>query len=686
MKEYYLYLDESGNFKGQSAEPSIVAGFVSGQELSEEYASGLMRAVRESDPRYASIRLEPFHAMEERSPHKGEFIAAVLERLSAEASLVTFRNERGFAVVNSDITYLNVFAAGIVRLLVHLAKETADEILLKVFYARRLNVRDKEKDGSVNIIGQDNYQERIAERLVLRLAQLPGEIKRRLHFELREGSARQSKLLMLADVVCFALRGGKNSLSGEEKERIRRLPCLSLNVMENDAWAKIRNLLVNEQIAEAIYSWYGIFSHELGTRYGGEFNDLLAEKLRQLSYEEWQLQIMMLLQNIARLIGERQFGAAEGIISRLVQKLFPLLRKQEISFIKLELGSHFLRLTVAVNQGDTVAADRAIAAFKRCFRENELTTEMVGAFISFKLREISHLKNIFAFQEALAELGILEKFVRQILDAMSMIDGVKGGTLKSETLCKIYTSRAFTWCCLYDGNERARNEVISNVNSALSQLPEAAGGERQYMLRSRIEYLSGNVAEAFFWLEKALGKPGQNTMDIIAGDFSRWIFALMHYSIIMARSAAIDRELADRLYVDWQRAEVTQWLEKQAVEYPLNLIWWQLGSCKAQRGEACEDEFQRSMEYSFRNIRNYTVYAMGLAAAAEYLGRLPAELFAERKGGLQEAWEHFQEQPLPQSMKRYLTDCAEGFREFSRLSGAEQQEKLLQAAQRIPIV
>lgn len=681
-----MYLDESGNFKGQSAEPSIVAGFLAEHKLTEAEAAGLMRTVQKSDARYESISLEPFHAMEERSPHKGPFIADILENLTAEAVLVSFRNERGFAVVNSDITYLNVFAAGIVQLLVHLAKETADEIMLKVYYARRLVVRDKEKDGSVNIIGQENYQERIAERLVLRLAQLPGEIKRRIFFELSEGSARKSKLLMLADIVCFALRGGKNSLSVDDRARIRELRCLNFNVMENDVWAKIRQLLVDEQIAEALYGWYGVFGQELGTRYGGEFNTLLIDKLTQLSYEERHLQCEMLLQNITRLVSERQFKTASAIIGRLMQKLFPLLRKHGISFLELEMGVYFLRLTVAVNQGDTVSADKAIAAFKRCFQENEMTLEMVGAFVDFKLREISHLKNIFAFQEALTELDKLEKFVRQVLAAVNMVDGLRGGTLKSETLCKIFTSRAFTWCCLFGFDERAKSEAVRNIEEALAQLPKAVGGERQYMLRSRVEYLSGNVAESFHWLEMAVSRPGQKLIDVIAGDYSRWIFALMHYANIMAKAASVDSGFAGRLYADWQRAGVTEWLEQQEMEYPLNLIWWKLGSYKVQNGESAEDEFQRAIEYSFQNIKNYTVYSMGLAAAAEYLGRLPVELFRERIEGLNEAYNLFKEQPVPQSMKRYFAGCDEGFRKFSRLSEAEQQQKLLEGAELIPIV
>ena len=66
MRNYYLYLDESGNFneKSNNALPSIVAGFLAEKNCTEIQAKNLLSATKNMSENFAAINIDSFHGME----------------------------------------------------------------------------------------------------------------------------------------------------------------------------------------------------------------------------------------------------------------------------------------------------------------------------------------------------------------------------------------------------------------------------------------------------------------------------------------------------------------------------------------------------------------------------------------------------------------------------------------------
>ena len=120
MMTYYLYLDESSDFKETRGYPSIVAGYLlEGQGLTDKSAQRLMARVKATTPDYSAVQLEDFHAMTASSVlGLPSYIVALLRTLTEErARIVMFQNQRNNVIVDSDRTYLNVFASGVLALL-----------------------------------------------------------------------------------------------------------------------------------------------------------------------------------------------------------------------------------------------------------------------------------------------------------------------------------------------------------------------------------------------------------------------------------------------------------------------------------------------------------------------------------------------------------------------------------------
>ena len=217
MKNYYLYLDESGNFQESvnTGLTSIVAGFLSQNwNCTDARAENLLTQVKANNKNFSEINISPFHAMEDTSTHIFQFIVELMERMAERnIQFVIFKSQKNYNIVNSDVTYLNVFAEGLVNLVQRLLAQTNEEITLNVVYASRLNMKaENEIIGSHIRIEENEYTERIEERIAWRMARLNLSIRNKIQINLSVGNARKLKSLMLADAVCYAMRGGKKIL------------------------------------------------------------------------------------------------------------------------------------------------------------------------------------------------------------------------------------------------------------------------------------------------------------------------------------------------------------------------------------------------------------------------------------------------------------------------------------------
>ena len=141
MKEYTLYLDESGNFEETGKYPSVVAGYLmDGNAFTENKAKEIFVVTKNKNTLFEKINIDTFHGMEDYSKEMTEFCVSVLEEMAINQNLhfVCFRNRKNLKIVNSDITYLNVVTDGIIQLLQSLVAINNMPVNLNISYARNL--------------------------------------------------------------------------------------------------------------------------------------------------------------------------------------------------------------------------------------------------------------------------------------------------------------------------------------------------------------------------------------------------------------------------------------------------------------------------------------------------------------------------------------------------------------------
>ena len=630
MNYFELYLDESGQFKelGKNGRPSIVAGYLMNKKCSEAWAENVFAKTKAMNPAFSKIDTKRFHAKEENSTTISEFNICLLENLqNNDATMVVFKNGRGNNIVNSDITYLNVFAEGIIKLMYHLLANYKGDISLNITYATRIQVEEKEKSGIIKPIQDDEYIERIQERIILRMAQITPNERKRIRYTLQWGSARESALLMLADAINYSFRGGFSALSPEQKERVGALKHLFFNVVEHSRWETIQAYLASNRWAESVYMWYGEYFDELQERYTGEFNLLIIEKLQHLGTASSKVQLEILSNLTKVLIDMRNYETANKFMERLDKRLYPLLEKEGLLSPEIEFDLHFFRLTTATHQGDLDESEKQIKICRSKLSQLPATWETLDYYLSYKLREAEHQKNTFDFQGAIDNLDKLEQILTDAISVVKMIDelGEFGERIKSITLGKVLGSRVLARCYLsYESKEQLALARIDS-DAAIEQFHRQSDKERQYLTRTMVEYLDGRFEEALAWLGKAYrledAAPAK-LLGILRKDKNASVFGILYYTSLMAAALKEDVILGKEMFSAWNVVPPGD-IIPDSHEYPTNIILWRIATCKAiMHPKAAYTYYKEAISATDSNPRNLPHYMARLAMKAEYEGLL----------------------------------------------------------------
>lgn len=684
--DYTLYLDESGDFNEVTGLPSIIAGYlVNGLEYAmidnslnpkyekddkfgdkakkaEQNAYSLLKRTQESDIRFNNIEIGAFHAKDEDDKKTlYSYIDKLINSLVADSKnkIVVFENEKNRRIISADITYLNVMAEGIIKLLEKLAEvDNGEKIKLKVIFAKRLNT-EKSSDHSVFIIKNDEYKQRIQEKLNLMMHNLPDLKRKNIVVEIPDflSSARESKRLMIADAICFAYRGGRCK---ELRELVTR--CLEAKgyhcFVNKQEWQEdFNDCFESKRISEALYKWYTDFDL-LFEDYRDTFEKKLVYALKFMSAKGRNVQFNALSDMIGVLIDIRDFTVCNRLIKRLIDELIPLLRKNDMYSPEFLFDLKYYYLTIATHQGNTGLSDKTIKECNALLREIKVTADNLEYFIGYQLRVIEHLKNIYDFETAITELNKLETIQRKVIALLSEIN-MKDGTIdeKSNLLGRIYGSRLLAR--IY-GLKKAKNAAerlvlyyaaINDSNDAIKQFTpvgvsndEGISGDvaRQYQYRCMLEYEMNKFREAYSNLAKSYRKdeniePEELLKVIFGGTIHGGnVFGIFHYVNIVAKSMLYKKEENDELHKlsqKWFAAIINtdglyEAIKNLDEEYPNFLIQWRIATCLRKNNHSDSNLFYTKALASIKKRQaNFTNISSGLAMQMERIALSdPAEV------------------------------------------------------------
>ena len=693
MIEYELFLDESGSFK-QIGAPSIVAGFLcQGNDCDTKWAVHLLEKVKTADKRFIDISIDPFHAMETNNSSIPDFIAAVIESMSSEkVKLVEFKNHERLDIVNSDITYLNVFAEGIVQLFLQLLAETEDKVNLRIVFAHRRDMAIWENESKYERIPVEEYETRIAERIILRLARLPERIRNRCSWKLERQDAIKYKPLMIADAICFALRGGRKQFSAFLKERIDQLPACRFTVIEHASWTAIQENIVAGRLADAIYLWYSSDDRQL-ENYKNQFKKQIADKLYCLGSLERGLQYRTLSNFIDNLIWSRKYEITNRLLDRMSEDFLPLLTVKQISDQILSFDVNFYRLTTATHQGDIVMGENQISICRAMLPQFAARWETLDYYLSYKIREAEHQKNTFDFLGAIETLNQIEKILNETVGLFHLINelGDIGENMRSSTMGKVFGSRLLARCYLLKQQSCQVELARQDSDAAIEQFQEDYNKARQYQYRAMIEYEAGQYNEALFWLGKGFCAPKNSTVSQLLRTILEFrgekIFGIMHYVRIMAECLLNGEELGRKMYQEWGRQKAENYLNGQK-ENPIPIIYWKLGTTSAKVGaKSASQYYEHAIRLSCCDSKRFTNRAMGLAMEAERLALLEPNMRPKNcMQKLLRSYYDFMDESLPSTMRTHFVLWEKQLIEASEASLNKQKEILYNLSRQVPVI
>ena len=713
MKYYNLFLDESGQFIENSrgtGRPAIVAGYLIESEKKdfENWAEGILKKTKGSRKSFKNIDTVRFHAMEDKSDEMSEFITCLMENINKVENirLISFNNEHGFFIIDSDITYLNVFADGLIQLLRYLLTKPDEMIRLRIKYAHRIYVNSDEPYPSR--IQVCEYIERTKERVALRLSRLPKEVVNRLKLEWLTESATECSTLMVADAVCAALRGKRGFLTDGQEERIDRIPRLAFSVLENKFWNLIQEYIAENRLAEAIYTWC-IHSDKLTlSQSTTDFPNIMIERIQSMNLVGANSQFKTLSKMIGAvvdrsLIARSETVKANNIMEPILKDLFPSLQKAGIDVFRPAFDIWFYRLTTASHDGDTAKEVEAIKECESLYKQIKWTFEDTDYTITYKIRKNEHEKNIFNFHAAENDL---KNKIKSLEQARECLEVMLGAAEKEEmhndkyvTLGKMYGSLVGAQCYMINESS-VKEEIRNNSNKAIENFAEDNQLLRQYQIRAQVEYSLSNYHEGLRWLKKSVKlneDAGLSNLLRVLVDQNN-LFGLMHFSKLMERVCLDgDLDFGNELYRQWDGQQANSVLEGDSEGlYPFYVIYGSLGTTRAilkigtGRQNAAMKAYNKAIEKAELKPENFTCYAAGLSYEAKALS-LAIKREDERKIWRETLLRHLnvflQNELVPPTIKQVFDGWQEFFSNDDMDTDASgYREEITQKALQVPIL
>lgn len=240
---------------------------------------------------------------------------------------------------------------------------------------------------------------------------------------------------------------------------------------------------------------------------------------------------------------------------------------------------------------------------------------------------------------------------------MNLIDDLNefAKNIRSTTLGKVIGSRATTKIYLSPTKpellESARKDLIKSVE----QFSDSSDKARQYQLRSMLETVAGNYQESLSWLGKAFSVEENPTPLKVLLTIKKFaglkIFGLLHYANLMAVAMTARNPLGRELFDTWTNLNAEELL-KDSSQYPVPIILWRAGKCRALQGRKTAKIFyDDAAKFLLENPANFTLFAEGLLVEADRFVTLEEDNSPKLLRQIQEDYKKFSSLPLPATMR-----------------------------------
>ncbi len=666
MKEFELYLDESGSFQDNSADnPSLVGGILYNKSSIDQIIKKLPGNI---------------HASEN---YDKAYLQILQEIKSLGGKFVIFENKERLLIINGDITYLNIISEGIVKVLLELAEIHNNEaISINIIIASRLKVSSSSQKNNADLvetIPESDYKTRLEEKLFLSLGK--SKIKNIQYF-ISLASARKSKHLMLADIICntYYTRTAKKKFTDVERLQIENLyaDALIYPVFDSAIAGYLRKLFIEKRYGEMLCQICTL------PKLSGvaSLRKKLLNIISALPYRERNVVLSSVSAQISQYNYTRHFP--EGItfsLNYIKHILIPLRElvsspSDETSKNKDLLNAidfwtfdtDFFLLTMYDHMGNLAKCNEYIKRCKENIHSINNSWEHIDYYFKYKLREMNCLLGQFDFETVIEndeKLITVFKNAKELFDLVGAYDET-GVTPPSELLGKAYGIKLEAYINLLPIHPELEEQAITASDCALAEFTEQSDLRRQWQYRSQLMILLDNIDEAKNCLLKSVGISSDES-----NPFSVFVdttcnkannidsFSLMHYTNLLQASIKKKSSLISNMATALlDSALFNQIVQEHKYEgHPWQLIFWNIGKYYRDTGykEKYQLWYKKAMEIVSQDPTQATMFSFALNMSADNLlycmKHLPKQVHAA-ENEYKQLNAKFHKNEIPDSMRK----------------------------------
>ncbi|MCM3124415.1 MULTISPECIES: hypothetical protein [unclassified Mesobacillus] len=569
-----LWLDESGDFVSDvntRLNPSLVGGVLIPVGIIDE---GIAR----------KMLGKPYvHFTDEPADYTLNILKGIQEK---NGSFVVFQNQERVQIIDSDTTYLNVLAEGIIQLLLQLAA-VYRRFELSIMVATRKNT-----NSGYGIISPEQYEKRLRERVIVALARK--SLTSKWKYTIKFDDARTSSRLMLADGVCNTyLTRTSSKFTDSDREVIKSMYKQEyiFSFFENSVEKELHKLLGEGNITDALYEIYN--NKELQNR--EYYLDVVLKRLEQLDDHSRGIQLSGISTKFDTLIKiDRKYEYVKPVLKMMQDELFLLLDKYCISSSEFKLDIILYLYTIYTHEGSVDGDIQDKLAQEQLQHIKDIMVKL-KYFNMYKIRRGIHEKNMLNVFGSIDSLTKGIDVLEETMEMISLLDEDEAlAEAKYEYLGKNYGTRGQGYTMLIHEDPDYLALAIKDFDRALSHFTLDKDIDRQYTYKTMAYCEGKQFANALQCLFKSchLEFNGENFGELFdylkAQDITKVIFKYLYYIKIMAFSKEDGQEkLADNMFQALNNAHVTvESLQKsQESPHPIQFIFWFMGSYSARRGK-----------------------------------------------------------------------------------------------------
>lgn len=665
-KFFKLWLDESGDFKNDRAKvkkglnPSLIGGFLTEADV---FGKGEVERIF---PKEEDTDRQDFHATEAKPAEVFEKFSQIekkadeIRKKEKFGRYVSFTNTECIMVIDDSITYQNIMAEGIMKVICDL-KSSFGDIKLDVLIASRKNNRIY-GDGQ-KVVTLQEYEQKLKEKIIM--AGIHHEIKES-EWTLEIASARDlkglgikaDKRLMVADIICNCFLTKTTKFQGErsqfiesiyeDKEKTWNYPVLLASI-EN----QFKELMSANRLGEAV----AVLCQCDHPRVIEACMKTVQERIQNMQYKDIEMQYSFLKALFEHDLNyQGAYAQCEKILKNLLSYFVPALHGEEIAN-RLTFDLNFYLLTVYTHMGNVTAARQAEEACDEAFSKLPVNWDWINLKMKYENRKIINRINLFDYTGAKA---MNEGLVKECKDMKALLTLYKED-IKYDELGKALGTQVQIETSLF----RLLGKDYNNYKAAAAHSDEAVHEFishsdicRQYLYRVQLETEAGQYDRAYKYLCLANGLKENAPLNELKKELEKEnrIYSVCAYVRLMAEGKLGEWEMADEMYKVLTQMNVLPELTEgnEMKEHPEEIIFWKCASYKALAFGNISEYYKNAIEICFGE-EDLTLNIIGLAIEFErYAFALKFEDKKEAgqyRKSLRKKYEKLYQGNLPASMK-----------------------------------